>query len=494
MKKLTTEQHAEMVELSKAAIKAARDGDINKAKELLELQRRINEAAEDVSVTPAMSMSEVKDAIAEQFNELKKQLIPPQGRKAEYSSSDAMIGKDNAIDRGFAHTMLITGKSTEAKVKELQILNDELYICSQLLGGKSGYKDVDEFVNPTLRYKLMQFRSLSDELTRAMTTAAGSGNEWIPTAFSAEMIELMELQLRVAGLHDSFDMPTSPYTWPIQAGHARAYYSQASGSDDPTKLKASTPTTGNVTFTAKKLHSRVVVDTEVTEDSIVPILPFIRTEFAYAMALAVEDAIINGDTAALGATLDVTDMYSATIDSQSPSKAWAGYRRIAAGIGGMSIDNAAAGGATLQGNLRDIRATLGKYGSDMSQLAYVTSVRGHSAMLKIAAYQGLDKVGPRAVLLNGQVGFLDNIPLVISPRIREDLNGSGVSGGASGATMTMAAIVYRPAFKIGRKRALTVKSAENINTDQIDVVVTQRLDFQSVYGTGETTVGVVVDI
>ena len=427
----------------------------------------------------------------------------------KHLSSKKQLWNTNDADGGFLRPEAkgwdgsLKGLIHDAEAKEgsdvehLQQLSDGVFIWNHVLSVKRSKQGVGDTIENSKIYKLFveeaKKYAYTDEATRKAlnTQTTGTGADWIPTNFSSSLIELVRLELKVAQLHQRFTMPTNPFKFPMESSDMTAYLVPESLSDTSTSIPTSTPGTTNLTFTAKKLASRVLVSTEQTEDSVIAMLPWLRKRIAHAIAAGIEYAIINGDTAGIR---DNTDQAGSTISATSNIKAWDGYRKIAAGIGGVQIDSAGAF-ATGGQHLRRIRASLGKYGLQPSQVAWVTSPRGYNKMLDVVKVQTLDLYGPGALILAGELGKYENIPIIVSEHMRSDLDGDGVSGGATSVNVdTAICLVNKDGFMLGDKRQFTLKSEENIDTDQVKLVATQRLAFNSVWGTGETTVGTVYDL
>lgn len=324
------------------------------------------------------------------------------------------------------------------------------------------------------------------EVSKAMGTGVSTGGvEWVPSQLSPSLIDRVRLELKVAALHNRIPMPTNPYKAPIVGADAVAYVqSEVTAEDDTTKrIKTSRPSTINLTWTAKKLATRLITSDEMTEDSIVPILPFLRDQAVMALANGQEDATINGDLlTGQGTALDV-DMRDGG-DETNPRAAWNGYRKIAKSAAKVDL------GTFSVANLRAIRAAMGKYGINPAQLAWVVSIAGYNKMLSLPEVLTLDKYGANATLLNGELGRFDNIPIVVSEFVREDLNASGVHDGVT-TTKSQTLLVYRPGFAYGDRRQVTVRSREDFETEQTIIAASQRLDFQPIFNqASDKTVGV----
>ncbi len=341
---------------------------------------------------------------------------------------------------------------------ELESRADDIYIASKLLRR-----------DPRSLKMWGEFAREASELRKAMDAATSEeGLEWIPTGFSRELIRKVKLALKVATLHGRFVMPTNPFKLPIDGADATAYLTAESTSDTATKITASTPGTKNVTFDAVKLACRVLVSTELEEDSVVAILPLLRDKIVQALAEAQENATINGDTAGTHQDSDVTS-------AADVRKAWDGYRKLA--LASAKVDC-----STFDiSNLRAIRAAMGKYGVNPNNLAWIAGISVFNKMLGLEEVVTADKYGSNATILTGELAKLDGIPVIVSEFVREDLNASGAHDGTT-TDRTVLPLVYRPAFLYGDRRNITLRVSHELymETDQDVAIATQRLDFQPV--------------
>lgn len=359
-------------------------------------------------------------------------------------------GDHKVLDKAFMKTGASKGDR-----EEIQKMSDEIYLCSSILG-----------CDPRELNMWNDWEQTTSELKKAMDTAtAGEGEEWIPTQLSKDLIDKVRLELKVAALHKRIAMPTPTFRMPLEGADAVAYLVPESTSDDSTKIRASTPGTKRITFVAQKLASRVLFSEEITEDSIVPILPFLRGKVITALAVAQETCTINGDNSSTHQDSDVTDALDAR-------KAWDGYRVLCLADTKVDIST------LTTTKLRSIKKAMGKYGIDIGNLAWITGASGYNQMLDLTEVRTVDKYGPKATILSGELAKFDNIPVIVSEYVREDLNESGVYDGTT-TTKTIILLVRRDTFLYGDRRNIKVKSAEIIETDQSQIVTTQRLDFQS---------------
>ena len=355
------------------------------------------------------------------------------------------------------HQMLVQ-KSGDAKVVEFQKWNDNCVLLSQLL---------DKPVKTLKYFQKSKDSKGNSELMKAMDSATtNEGAEWIPTEFSQELYYLVHLATKVAAAVRQFNMPSNPYKLPIQKTEASTYLTSENTADSGNKFTASTPQSNNVTFTAVKLATRVLFSEELSEDAIVPVLDFVKNTIATAVAFGLEDALINGDNS-------TTHMDTDTTSASDPRKAWKGLRKMA-----ISAANNKDISSLTTANIRDIRGKMGKYGVDPAKLMWIVSAKALIKLLSLTEVMTMEKYGPNATILTGELARLDNIPIVVSEKMRDDLNASGYNDSTTNAKGALL-LAYLPAFMLGVKRQLTTRARFDEETDQTILVNSWRGDFES---------------
>ncbi len=377
------------------------------------------------------------------------------------------------------------------ELKSIQSRASDVYLLAAIIAGKRQV-GISEVIPKLKTYQ--NFMSDTEEVRKAMSIgAADEGFDWIPTGFSADLIDIFHLSLVVANLHPKFTIPAKMTSWtvPGTSTDLKAYRTTVASSDSPTKFRASTRKTRKLTFTPEKLTAATLFDVELEEDSIIPVLPNLKVNIAEALMRATEDTIINGDTSG---SMDVTDMHGDSVDGESPSRMWRGYRQFITDHGSVRLDGN--GGATFGGMLTVMR-NMGKYAVSIRNLAWVTGVNGYfDAFLGLAKVQTIDLYGRNATVLKGELAKFMGIPIIVSEQQRQDLKTTtGVSGGASsGFNDTSAQLVYKPGHALGVKRKITVESAKIPRTDTVEIWATARADFQSIYQTSQGVVSEITNV
>ena len=308
----------------------------------------------------------------------------------------------------------------------LHDLNDALYltgmhkaITSQT--SPSNAMTYTQAVKGLDSYNLFKYEmERSADLRKAMSSAAGSGGEFIPTGLSASLVDDIRLQLKVAALFPRITMPAKFGSWelPVRGARRDAYLVGENTADSGTKIGVATPPSAKVTFSAVKHGLRMLFSYELDEDSAIAVMPLVREELVQALVDAEEIAVVNGNSSATHHDSD-THAGAATL----VAKSWDGLRAFS----GNNTGNACVDISTLSvANLRSIRKSMGRFGVNSSDCAWICGISGFIQLLGLAEVLTMDKFGPAATIKNGQLANLDGSPIIISEFVRQDLNATGV--------------------------------------------------------------------
>lgn len=411
--------------------------------------------------------SEVKQELegrGQQVMELSERLQKLENAPARKTTFDDGTGGVMPIEQRMQKPSEYRGVVDE-EIEEIHKLSDAVHMIAHVKGRSDAQFDPRG---------LKTYKELQHALERKGLTSdgAGTGAEWIPTGFSPDLIRMFEMERMVGGLFTRVPMPTDPFKLPRQTSRSRAYRKGQLAS-----TPSSEPGSADVTLAAETISAYVQASYEMDEDSIVAVVPFIRTDLASALAEGEEDAIINGDTAATHQDSDVTE-------ANDVRTSFDGLRKVA--VAGAKQDLAGAPTAT---TLRQLRAATGKYGVNPRRMAWIVSPVGLMHMLSISETMTVDKYGPLATLVTGELGRFDGIPISPSGFVREDLNVTGVEDGVT-SDNTIVALVRTDAYMIGVRREAMLETDRNIVSGANDIVASMREDFQSRFPTTDPTVAI----
>lgn len=369
-----------------------------------------------------------------------------------------IVARLDALHETSARVSAPIVRMSQEEISHLQRAGDQLLLISAI-------RDCDpretKFYNDS-------YRPL---LEAAVNTGnAGQGQEWVPKALSPNLIDRVELELKVVALFGTLAMPTQPFDLP---GRAVARTKLAKGVENAadtgqTLAKKIQIASRKVTLSAMKFWGEALVSKEAEEDAIIAQLPLIESELRRFMAYDIEDTALNGDTAG---TMDTGWA------GDDPRLNWVGLRKsvlAAAKTDGSTINS----GKTAVAHLRANRKKMGKYGVSPLDLAHVLSINGYIDLLDDTSLLTMEKYGPNATIVAGELGKVDNVPVIVSESARTDLNATGVYDNVT-TTKTSAVTVYRPGFVIGERRGLTVEILRELysEADQDAIKISVRRAF-----------------
>ncbi|MBC8232809.1 hypothetical protein H8E77_24950 [bacterium] len=448
------------------------------------------------------------DGLAERMEKVEKQLVEVQkvweepiprkqaisyAQTGDFTDVKYLVESKGVVGLEEAAAMPISAKASES-VQRFKLLWDNLWITHNLLSHPDVIKEKGKpySLNEIQAFKdFEQYLDVMGIKDALATSLAGAGLEWVPQIWSSEMTEYYRLARNVPEIFTEIDMPSETYQWPLQTTPLSVYNASQSTSTNPTAITASRMNTAKVTFTAQKPAVRMLWSGELDEDSIIPILPTLRQEIPAALAEAREDCIINGvksGTTHLDSDIEAND-------SDDHRKMWYGMR-YHANQQSAEYDVTTGTTAYAYSDHAEVQSLMGKYAGFDSPSEKFTWIASMKAYLKAGAFDELTKANhvtaQYATILRGTVNFINGSPVLVSDKVRQDLD-SGAATYTSGGTDTIIIGVHRPSFRKGMRRRQTLEVTRIARTDQYEVVAITREDFEAMHtnlSSGESLVGV----
>jgi len=335
----------------------------------------------------------------------------------------------------------------------------------------------------------------SDELNYA--TQTGYGEEWVATLWQARLWEIVRRENRVASQFQTFDMPSNPFTIPLEGSDPTVH--RVSETTDDSQLAtagvvtASKISTDNRTLTAYKMGTRSAFSADWEEDAIIQVIPTQRRKTLRAMANAVDYNILQAHSLEAASPSGNINKYDAATLA-ADTDFWL------LGINGLLVaplvDNAAT--ATLDfGNagpsltqIRNVRRKLDrKFLHRLSDLVWFVDELTAEMLLDIDEFLTMDKIGNRATVLTGQVGVIDGTPVVLTDQLgTADVNGM-LSNTPANNVMGRMVCVYRPHYRIGYRRRIQTWMEYSAAHDAYQMGSYVRIAFKERDSDVATTVG-----
>lgn len=414
--KATTKSIMEAQAAEKAAIEA-------KAKEDAELQARIQKALE--AVTPSTTGAE--KLLAE---------VEARFAKQEETTKSTLAGLEAAL---------------KEKAMELEALQKSKMTFKDGKVDGASYEDKEKAVLLSkITRKNIEDTKFGRDLVVKYGGTAQPGTHVASATWELEVSTNMEAEIRrrlvLAPLFRNLSMQTNVMTIPVnpEAGFAQWMANTAWGT---------TTSAGNtavhalkeITLNAYKVATNEYVAYEEEEDALLVILPIIRDAMVRRVAKSVDLAFLRG--AGSGA---------------DPVKGLCTYDAT-------SVVNPTNTGKFAVSDLRSMRKDLGAWGLDTASVVYVVSTDVYYDLLDDTLFQTMDKVGPAATLLTGQIGAVGNSPVLVSD------NFPTKAGGTTTATTNYAALAVAPGnFIVGNQRGLRFDTQDLAETQRKVLVASLR--------------------
>ena len=312
---------------------------------------------------------------------------------------------------------------------------------------------------------------------KAMYDGAGVGGELVPDQFMAELYQTYQVPRVLRSLFSEIPMQNNTLLVPRLDRGGRPYLKGTVTSDNPAKYTASSIATSQKTVTLSGLACRFVIDDALIEDSAIALIPAMQRQIAQDLADALEDCLINGDSAATHqddiANWNIRDRWGATGLGSSSD-----HRRAFKGLRASAYDKSSTvdiSTLTLT-KILQLASEMGELAaSDRILIASPEAVYQH--ILDLDEVVTIDKFGTQATVLTGQIGAIAGMPIVVSRFMSSDLATTGLYTGSGSKTGMLC--VSRQAWNIFSKRGIVVEQDKEITAGAINLVATERISFDS---------------
>ena len=343
-------------------------------------------------------------------------------------------------------------------------------------GGVDGTRRMSPRVVEDWRSNLRAARDeLFESLGRALdSSTAGAGDELTFTGESSEMWRDVHLAASVSGLFTRIMMPTNPFLIPYDFGDVNWYRGTSN-----LAVSSSDPATGRQTLTAAELAAMIGWSYDLDEDAVLAVLPELRATLVRNTAEVLDDIVLNGDTSDDGTNINADGAGSGTMAGSAGQDHYLAFDGL---LHIPLVDNTTQGndhGTAVSGDMfNEVRSKVGKYGVRPSECAFIMDVNTYIRAQSIESFRTLDKLGPNATLLTGQLGAVEGIPVIVSEQmLLADTDGKVSSAGNATDTGRVLA-VNRNMYRLGFVRELLIESERDIQKRQTVLVASMRVAFE----------------
>ena len=446
----------------------------------------------DIMADQVVDTIDLDTVAKEAGTEIKKEATPvatvsePAVAELVKETGEAIVKEADAADQ----QMLVKGDSNtsytpkeSAEVAELKAqmskYQDEI---NALQRSKMHYQEQSrkeqfsdkEMANAVLVAKLLNKRDVFDTKFGARMKAVTSVDQFLSN-FSSNIYTEMEQQLVVAPMFNRMAVDAKTFRVPVADEDTDGDVAQfasgtfATGIADATRVPTSNQNTiSSVDFTPHKFMATTHLAKDEEEDTVLPLLDFLRAAATRRLARAIDKAILRGTGALSGFTAQPTNAITAGTGYASVIE---GITNLTGDVGAaLTVDTGSANDKADPSDIAAARTKLGKYGLQLgNDLVYITSIEGYNNLVTTSDFQTVDKFGPNATYLTGSVGAVYGIPIAIS----EFMDNVGTENNDIGA------LVYKPGFMIAERRSIEIESEYEPRQQVTAMYMSTRIDFKA---------------
>ena len=479
-------------QVEKIETKASEDErSVDQSEELHTDSTKEKDMAEQVVDTPIVLDTGASEKKA--VEEIKKEAAPvaqvsePQVAELVEKTGEAIMAEAEAADQQMlvkgdapvAYTPRESEQVAELKAQmeqyreEIASLQRSKMSYQENARSNTQYSEKDQ-ANAVLIAKLLNKRDIFDTKMGQRMKAVTTVDQFLSN-FSNNIYTEMEQQLVVAPLFNRIAVDAKTFRVPVADEDTDGDVAQfasgtfATGIADTSRVPTSNQNTiASVDFTPHKFMATTHLAKDEEEDTVLPLLDFLRAAATRRLARAIDKSILRGTGALTGFTASPTNAITAGTGYASVIE---GITNLTDDVGsGLTVDTGSANDKADPSDIASARTKLGKYGLQLgADLVYLTSIEGYNNLVTTSDFQTVDKFGPNATYLTGSVGAVYGIPIAIT----EFLDNVGTTGNDIGA------LIYKPGFMIAERRGIEIESEYEPRQQVTAMYMSTRIDFKA---------------
>lgn len=410
----------------------------------------------------------------------------------------------NVADVEFLHDLMSAQRSlggpgpSEELARTFEAITDAYYLPAEAVRAMD-VKAIDDLFP---RIPLSEFSAADRphaargdfELTaayqRAMDTAeSGYGSQLVGAQYVGELWDAPRRLGRVFPLIEQFEMTDPTAYLPVEAGLPEVLFVGQSTANNSSNYDTTKTGSNRVQVDAKKFVIHQMWSGEMEEDSIIPFIPFLRRQAAASIAHYSDSLVLNGDTTNAGTG-------NINLDDADPADtkhylAFDGIRHV--GLVDNTGNQIDANGAYTYADFVNAKGLmvdqtyLQDWGHPVNpdDLVYVCDPASGDAIGQLDQVLTVDKYGPQATVLNGELARIaGRHPLISSIAVSKTEADGKVSTTGGNNTKGQTVVFNKGGFVAGWRRRVKLETERIPATDQTRLVYSMRLGFGRYSPTG----------
>lgn len=294
-----------------------------------------------------------------------------------------------------------------------------------------------------------QFTETVERVKNALAGAgATTGATMLPTETADEIIEIVYERNFMRSIFPSMPMSTRTINVPSLTGSISFHEQTLADTEAGTAQAESRPATSEITMTLKTMIANVPIGNYLIAYGVEGLLAVIRDDIAQRLAHNEQALMLNGDTQAVAAN-NINNAYHAANNPGGVGAANNDYLFMFDGLRKLAGKSVTVAGAFAATNLASAIKELGVYAEDRSALCMIVSRNLEVQLLGLSQLQTVDKYGPSATIVTGEVGKIYGVRVFATSVMPDNLGATGVVPAAFNGTKTMALLLHMRSPLIG---------------------------------------------
>lgn len=276
----------------------------------------------------------------------------------------------------------------------------------------------------------IDFTELTERVKNALAgAAAGTGATMLPTDTADEIIGIVYERNFMRSLFPAMPMSRRKVNVPKLSGSVNFHQQTLSMTDAGTAASESRHATDEITLELKTMIANIPIGNYLVAYGVEGLMAVLRDDIASRLAYNEQNLLINGDTTATGTPAyrdNVNGEYDAVNNPTGVSASVNDYLLLFDGLRkSATATSVSVGGTFALSHLRTAIANLGVYADNRDDLAFIVPRNLEVQILGLTELQTVDKYGPQATVLSGEIGKIYGIRVFGTGAIATNFNASG---------------------------------------------------------------------
>ncbi len=280
--------------------------------------------------------------------------------------------------------------------------------------------------------------------------SSSTGATFFPTETSNEIIDIVYERNFLRSLLPALPMTTRTVNVPKLTGSVNFHAQTLSATESGTEAAETRHSTSEITLTLKTMIANVPVGNYLIAYGVEGLLTVLRDDIASRLAYNEQSLFLNGDTETGSSYADnINGAYNASTNPLGVNATNNDYLLEFDGLRKSAAATAVSVSGTFAlSHLREAISNLGVYADNREDLALIVPRNLEVQLLGLTELQTVDKYGPQATILSGELGRIYGIRVFATGALPTNLNYTGVFDGTT-TTQTVAMLIHTRSPLIG---------------------------------------------